>query len=50
VTLRRDWKSCGFFRHSSVRERLRSGAWLRLGASRSAHELRNEAAKELILI
>jgi hypothetical protein len=35
VTLRRDWKSCGFFRHSSVREMLRSGAWLRLGASRS---------------
>jgi hypothetical protein len=35
VTLRLDWKSSGFFRLSSVREKLRIAAWLRLGASRS---------------
>jgi hypothetical protein len=35
VTLRRDWKSQGFFRLSSVGERRRNAAWLRLGVSRS---------------
>jgi hypothetical protein len=35
VTLRRDWKSRGFFRLSSVRDGLRNEAWLRLGAHRS---------------
>jgi len=35
VTLRRDWKSCGFFRHSTVRGMLSNVAWPRLAAYRS---------------
>jgi hypothetical protein len=35
VTLRRDWKSRGFFRLSSVVDGLRNVAWPRLGAHRS---------------
>jgi hypothetical protein len=35
VTLRRPWKAGGFFRLSSVVDRLRTEAWLRLGAHRS---------------
>ena len=35
MTLRRDWKSRGFFRLSSVVDRRRNEAWLRLGAHRS---------------
>src|SRR5207253_706034 len=35
VTLRRDWKSCGYFRLSSVRGMLSNVAWPRLAAYRS---------------
>ena len=35
VTLRQGLKPHGFFRHSSVRDVLRSGAWLQLGAHRN---------------
>jgi hypothetical protein len=35
VTLRRRMNPRGFFCHSSVRDALRNGAWLRLGAHRS---------------
>jgi hypothetical protein len=35
VALRQGLKPSGFFRHSSVRDVLRSGAWLRLGAHRN---------------
>ncbi len=35
MTLRQGLKPHGFFRHSSVRDVLRSGAWLRLGAHRN---------------
>ena len=35
VTLRQGLKPCGFFRLSSVRDRLRTTAWPRLGAYRS---------------
>jgi hypothetical protein len=51
VTLRRDWKSCGFFRLSSIRGRRRNADWLRLSAYRSGgRKARNERIHSCSLI
>jgi hypothetical protein len=50
VTLRQGLKPHGFFCHSSVRDRLRNGAWLRLGAHRSGGGIAERAHPPMLAL